>query len=44
LDNYRVIISTRKTDHKLFCYNHPGCICSVNYRRFIQNKTHLAKH
>jgi hypothetical protein len=34
----------RKTDLKLFCYNHPGCVCSVNYRRFIQNKTHFVKH
>jgi hypothetical protein len=31
-----------KTDLKLFCYNHPGC--SVNYRRFIQNKSHFVKH
>jgi len=30
-----------KTDLKLFCYNHPGCVCYVNYRRFIQNKTHF---
>ena len=34
----------RNTDLKLFCYNHPECVCSVNYRRFIQNKTHLVKH
>jgi hypothetical protein len=34
----------RKTDLKLFCYNHSGCVCSVSYRRFIQNKTHLVKH
>jgi hypothetical protein len=32
-------VGKRKTDLKLFCYNHPGCVCSVNYRRFIQNKT-----
>jgi hypothetical protein len=31
----------RKTDLKLFCYNHPGCVCSVNFWRFIQNKTHF---
>jgi hypothetical protein len=24
----------RKTDLKLFCYNHIGCVCSVKYRRF----------
>jgi hypothetical protein len=35
---------TRKTDLKLFCYNYPGCMCSVNYRGFIQNKTHFVKH
>ena len=34
----------RKTDLKLFCYNYYGCVCSVNYRRFIQNKTHFVKH
>jgi hypothetical protein len=34
----------RKTDLKLFCYNYPGCVCSVNYWRFIQNKTHFIKH
>jgi hypothetical protein len=34
----------RKTDFKLFCYNHPGYVCSFNYRRFIQNKKHFAKH
>jgi hypothetical protein len=34
----------RKTDLKLFCYNHPGCVCTINYRRFIQNKTHSVKH
>ena len=34
----------RKTDLKLFCDNHPGCVCSVNYQRFIQNKAHLVKH
>ena len=34
----------RKTDLKLFCYNHSGCVCSVSYPRFIQNKTHLVKH
>jgi hypothetical protein len=34
----------RKTDLKLFCYNHPVCVCSVNYQRFIQNKTHFIKH
>jgi hypothetical protein len=33
-----------KTDLKLFCYNHPGCVCSVNYWRFIQKKTHFVKH
>jgi hypothetical protein len=33
-----------KTDFKLFCYNNPGCVCSVNYRRFIQSKTHFVKH
>jgi hypothetical protein len=40
----RITVSVkRKTDLKLFCYNHLGCVCSVNYRRFIQNKTHLVK-
>jgi hypothetical protein len=34
----------RKTDLKLFCYNHHGCVCSVIYRRFIQDKTHFVKH
>ena len=34
----------RKTDLKLFCYNHLGCVCSVKYRRFIQNKTHFVMH
>ena len=24
-----------KTDLKLFCYNHFGCVCSFNFRRFI---------
>jgi hypothetical protein len=33
-----------KTNFKLFCYKHPGCVCSVNYRRFIQKKTHFVKH
>ena len=34
----------RKTDLKLFCYNHLGCVCSIKYRRFIQNKTHFIMH
>ena len=33
-----------KTDLKLFCHNHPGCVCSIIYWRFIQNKTHLVEH
>ena len=38
----RITISVkRKTDLELFCYNHPGCVCSA---RFIWNKTHLEKH
>jgi hypothetical protein len=24
-----------KTDLKLFCYNYPGCVCSVNYQSFV---------
>ena len=37
--NYSTVSVKHKTDLKLFCYNHPGCVCSVIYRRFIQQNT-----